>query len=232
MKKSFILLTTLGLIMLFSGCSAATEAQATKAETAKETTAAAASEIETTAKETEASEATAATEAAEVTEAAETAAEETAEISEQVVCLPNPMVEYESLEEVNEILGGYMCKPAAMGVTDEMFWTIDAGEQGMLGQYCYELNGIGYTMRFSPNQTGDITGVYTNAGNTVYGEPNGDIIEYAHESGTLFARWFTIDGQYVFEAPSNEFTTEIFEGAAEEMYQMTLEHAVNMNGEN
>lgn len=206
MKKSFILLTTLGLIMLFAGCSAAPEAQATKAETTKETTEAAATEIETTAKETEA--------------------------SEQVVGLPNPMVEYESLEEVNEILGGYMCKPAAMGVTDEMFWTIDAGEQGMLGQYCYELNGIGYTMRFSPNQTGDITGVYTNAGNTVYGEPNGDVIEYAHESGTLFARWFTIDGQYVFEAPSNEFTTEIFEGAAEEMYQMTLEHAVNMNGEN
>lgn len=211
MKSSFIVLTTLGLIMLFSGCSAATaETTAAKeAETTAATTAAAATEIETSAEETEASEAT-----------------------EAPIGLANPMVEYGSLEEVNEILGGYMCKPATMGVTNEMFWTINCGDQGMLGQYCYDVNGVSYTMRFSPNQTGDITGVYTNEGNTVYGDPNCDVIEYAHDSGILFARWFTIDGQYVLEAPSNEFTTEIFEGVAEEMYQMTLDNAVNMNGEN
>lgn len=217
MKKSLVLFSTCTIVMGLAGCSSTAEVKTTSV-TAAETSAA--TEIITEVP-------------SEVT--SETLIETntgTTEFSEETVGLANPMVEYKSLGEVNEILGGAMCKPAVMGVTDEKFWTINCGELGMLGQYCYNLNGIGYMMRFSPNQTGDITGVYTNEGNTVYGEPTDEIIEYANDSGILFARWFTIDGQYVFECESNEVTNDNFSTIAEEIYNITLNHAVNQNSDN
>ncbi|MCQ2483623.1 MAG: hypothetical protein MJ153_09075 [Clostridia bacterium] len=204
MKKSLVLFTACILVMGLAGCSSSDSSES------KETT------VVTSAEETIVTEA--------ITEAS-------SEETEESVGMVNPMVEYDSLEEVNETLGGAMCKPAVMGVTDEQFWTIDCGEQGMLGQYCYKVNGVAYTMRFSPNQTGDITGVYTSEGNTVYGEPTDELIAYAQDSGILFARWFTIDGQYVLECESNELTTELFEDVAEEIYLQTRDNAMNQNSD-
>ncbi len=212
MKKSLVLFSTCVLAMGLAGCSSSKAEETTVATSAT-------SVAETTTADTEA-----------VTETTEEITKDSSEDTE-TVGMVNPMVEYGSLEEVNEILGGAMCKPAVMGVTEEQFWTIDCGEQGMLGQYCCKVNGTGYMMRFSPNQIGDITGVYTDDGNTVYGEPGDQAIEYADDSGILFARWFTIDGQYVLECESNEITTEVFEGIAEELYLQTLNNALNQNSD-
>ena len=133
--------------------------------------------------------------------------------TEQEVSLPNPVKEYSSLEEINEITQGHLVHPAVMGVTDERFSVINAGEY-QIAQYNYTLNGIPYTFRFSPNVFSDISGIYENGAELFGAEIANEIKEYA---GGKASRFFNVDGQYVLMAEDNgALSLETFEAISEE----------------
>ena len=76
------------------------------------------------------------------------------------VGMPNPITEYGSLEEINDIVGMKLAHPPVMGVTDERFSIIDAGET-KIAEYVFKVAGVEYDFRGSPSFDGDISGYYT-----------------------------------------------------------------------
>lgn len=127
--------------------------------------------------------------------------------------MPNPMTVHDSLEEVNEITHGNIVKPAVMGISNEEFYTIDTGN-GIIGQYAFMVNGIGYMVRFSDTiLKEDISGIYID-GNPAF---NDDISNVkAKGEGYYLARFFTTDGQYVLIA-EDKVEEEIFNLVLEEL---------------
>ena len=59
------------------------------------------------------------------------------------VGMPNPVVEYDSLEEINKLIGVNLMHPAVMGVTNERFSVIN----NSVAQYVCEINGLEWTFR-------------------------------------------------------------------------------------
>lgn len=112
--------------------------------------------------------------------------------------LKNPMTERSSLEEVNELTHGHISSPGVAGVSQEHFATIET-DKGLIGQYDFVLNDIKYTIRFSDTIVKeDISGVWID-GKLAFSD---DISQTrAKGENLLLARWFTVDGQYVLEAP-------------------------------
>ena len=107
--------------------------------------------------------------------------------------MPSPLTEYQSLEQINELIGCNLVHPAVMGVINESFWTIDCGEY-LIAQYVFELNGLPYTFRCAAT-TEDISGVYDVNGEVFGKEYSGDI-EFYNGTGVHAARWFDLNGQY------------------------------------
>ena len=132
-----------------------------------------------------------------------------------LIGLPNPMTEYGSLGELNELLGVKLAHPAVMGVNDESFYLINGGTQ--IAQYNFTLNGVDYTFRASPVYDTDISGYYIDGGTAFSGTPT-DELEFAEYDGTKLARWATIDGQYVL---AGENAPENFADVAAEMAKLT-----------
>lgn len=88
--------------------------------------------------------------------AEETVEEIPAELPEQPVGMPNPIVEYGSLAEINEKIGVNLMKPPVMGVTNERFSIIS----DEVAQYDCELNGREWTFRAGYVTDMDISGIY------------------------------------------------------------------------
>lgn len=147
-----------------------------------------------------------------VSEPAATQAPETAEAPS--VGLANPVVEYSSLEEINNLTGMRLAKPPVMGVTDLSFAVIN----GTLAQYKFSVAGVDYTLRGSPDFTADISGYWVGSGTAFPDAPTGEM-EYADYGSTKLARWITVDGQYVL---SSDNPSDIFEAAAEEIRFATV----------
>jgi len=138
----------------------------------------------------------------------------------ETIGMPNPVVEYASLAEVNEKLGGRLVKPVAMGVTEESFCTIGEGAEA-IGQYRFKLAGFGWEFRFSPAFDTDISGVYTANGTVFEGKSAGEL-EYGAAEDIRLARWATVDGQYVLMVEGSEYSDEDFASIAEEMRGLTI----------
>ncbi|MBQ3668393.1 MAG: hypothetical protein II920_04105 [Clostridia bacterium] len=133
--------------------------------------------------------------------------------------LANPVKEYATLEEINDIVGGRLCHPAVMGVTDERFSVINA--EVPIAQYQYSLNGLEYCFRCAATADFDISGVWID-GKEAFGEYGGEI-DYAWGEGMKLARWFEISGQYVLmlEDAENVMSEETFIAISEEMRSLT-----------
>ena len=132
--------------------------------------------------------------------------------------MPNPMTEYASLDESNDIVGSRLAHPAVMGVSDEKFFVTDCGDF-QLADYRFTVNGVEYMFRSAP-VTKDISGYYVGEG-TAFADGARDGIEYAEVDGTQLARWFTIDGQYVLTA-KDMADADTFALVAEELCTMTF----------
>lgn len=139
----------------------------------------------------------------------------------------NPLTEYGSLAELNELFGCNLCHPAVMGVINESFWTVNCGDY-LIAQYVYEVNGIPYTFRCAPT-TEDITGIYTVNGTAFPDEPAGEI-EFYGDPTVHAARWFDVNGQYALIAADNDsvMSDDTFMLIAMEMRDMT---AITMNAD-
>ncbi len=139
---------------------------------------------------------------------------------EQKTEIPNPVTEYASLEEINQLLGGKLRHPAVMGVTDEKFSVVEAGDY-QIAQYEYSVNGIPYTFRFSPNFEADISGIYEKGEQLFADRASDEIKEF---EGGKAARFVTADGQYVLTAKDNgALDLETFKSIAAEQQALAAE---------
>ena len=134
--------------------------------------------------------------------------------------MPNPMTAYDSLDDVNKAVGGNLCGPGAMGVSDEAFFVINGGSF-KIGEYQFKMNGYEYCLRCAKTVE-DISGVYLSGGEgtafsgiriAAEGEDtaDGEIVLDSGSSLTISdsgmqsvsddtykcARWFVDDMQYV-----------------------------------
>ena len=157
--------------------------------------------------------------------------DDTSNVEEDVgsVGMANPWVEYDSLEEVNEKVGGGLTRPGVMGVEDKYFAVMNDGE---MGEYRFTLGGMDYTFRFAPAATEDISGVWTEGGTIFDHDYPGDT-EFAATDTMKLARWLNIDGQYVLMVEDNgKMEADTFNSIVNELMTMTNESLVNNNGEN
>ena len=131
--------------------------------------------------------------------------------------LANPYTQYETLEEINALVGCRLSRPAVMGVTDEKFYTVNCGEF-LMAEYDFCVNGIPYTFRCASAYTEDISGVYID-GETAFGTEPPESIEFAEGENLLLARWFDVNGQYCLILDNSEgaMNMETFEGIACEL---------------
>lgn len=140
--------------------------------------------------------------------------------AEMSVGMPNPMTEYDSLAELNEAAGTFLCRPAVMGVTDEVFFTIACNEY-TIAEYRFSINGYACNFRCAPT-TEDISGIYINAEPAFNKEFDGEI-QYVDGEGMHIARWFDINGQYCFalEDPDGLMDAETFHLICDELKDIT-----------
>ena len=119
---------------------------------------------------------------------------ETADTAEGANQIANPITQRASLDEVNEVIGSAMKRPADLELTNEAWSTIDDEEKNHIGQYTFTYNGGNYTLR-AAKDTGDISGVWEN-GTTLGNGREGDVTAITTESGGIWSRWFDGDMQY------------------------------------
>lgn len=119
---------------------------------------------------------------------------ETTDTAEDANQAPSPITDRASLDEVNEVIGSAMKRPADLELTDEAWSTIDGDEANHVGQYTFTYNGGTYTLR-AAKETGDISGVWEN-GTTLGNGREGDVTAMTTEAGGIWSRWFDGDMQY------------------------------------
>ena len=107
--------------------------------------------------------------------------------AEEAVGIPNPVVEYDSLEEINTIVGVNLMHPAVMGVTNERFSVIS----NSIAQYECEINGLEWVFRGAYITEEDISGLYYED-NTF--TPGDDFTLYTNEC--YLERFFDGERQY------------------------------------
>lgn len=119
------------------------------------------------------------------------------EKADQPIGMPNPVVEYDSIEEINALTGVSLMRPSVMGVTNERFSVIN----NTIAQYVCEINGMEWTFRGAYLTDEDISGMY-NEHNEF--SPNQDFGLYTNEF--YLERFFDGDRQYtiVAENPVSE----------------------------
>lgn len=245
MKKIFALMMVLVLTMGLAACSKEEkkpeETAKNVTEAAKEAEAAAtdapkATEAPTDAPAEEEKAPVENAETAENTNTAETPADETTVVTEPdseigvgentegLIGFANPMVQYDSLEELNDTYYAFLVKPPVMGVTNEAFYGIEGDLEYPIAQYTFDLNGIDYMFRYSGDIRSDISGIYHGDGmlfDNAEANDAGEEIVFTDELKA--ARWITVDGQYVLAAYDNGvYDAETFGMIVSELHGLTV----------
>ena len=138
------------------------------------------------------------------------------ETEEKEVQLVNPMVEYGSLEELNERTGAKFYRTGDADVTDEQYFII--GDE--IADYRFTVAGVSYVWRFSQQTEMDISGVYT-VGGTAFAEQLDQTELTFAEGDELAARWRNAEGQYTLSVEGGEMDAEAFRLIAEELSLVT-----------
>lgn len=136
---------------------------------------------------------------------------------EEPADIPNPMVEYESLKEINEKIGVNLIRPGVMGIDNEKFYIIN----GEIAQYDFELNGKKWTFRGANIFDEDISGVY-----------DIDNVFVAGQGATLYTnsyyleRFFDGDKQYtILASDAGDMLQETFMDCCMEIESIIKYHA-------
>ena len=132
--------------------------------------------------------------------------------------LPNPMVSYDSPEEINEIVGSRLCTPGVMGVTDQAYFVIETAD-GKMAEEQFTVAGLKYSFRCAPVSDHDISGLWISENSTAFESMKiSDELQYAEDASFKAARWFTIDGQYVLSVmDEGKMDKDTFLAIAEEL---------------
>lgn len=132
--------------------------------------------------------------------------------------LPNPMVEFKSLEEINDKIGCGLVKPPVMGVSEEKFFVIS----DTLADYHFTLNGYDYNFRASKDLSNDISGVHVTGGTMFKGEADGT--EYYSESPYKGFRFVVDNTQYTLVVQDGgELDNETFVNITNEIYDLVCQ---------
>lgn len=140
---------------------------------------------------------------------------EAAQPDEGEVGMPNPMTEYNSLDEINEAVGGELAHPAVMGVSDESYFIIDCGNY-KIAEYNFNVAGYDYCYRCAEVDE-DISGVYMGGDGTAFKDGKCDGIQFNSDDEYKCARWFDGDMQYVLSVSAPDMEQETFESIADEL---------------
>lgn len=132
-------------------------------------------------------------------------------------CIVNPCTEYDSLDEINDVVGGNLVRPAVMGVGDKSYTVIDSGDC-KIAEYRFNVAGFDYVFRCA-NETKDISGVYMGGEGTAFADGTTDEMQINCGSEYKCARWFNGDMQYVLTLADaeNAMSQDIFESIASEL---------------
>lgn len=119
-----------------------------------------------------------------------------------------------SLDELNNVIGSKLCRPAVMGVSNEEFEVISVNGNQVC-EYRFTLNGITYSFRAS-DTFDDITGIYED-GDTDYPTSN-DMAAFKTTENYKLAWWETGYIQYAFIVKDDgTMEPETFKGFVEEI---------------
>lgn len=130
--------------------------------------------------------------------------EKVEEVISTTTGLPNPMVEYESLEAINSKIGVNLIRPSTMGVSNEKFSVIN----DTIAEYTCEINGLEWIFRGAYITEDDISGMYNE--HNVF-TPNEDFGLYVNEF--YLDRFFDGNRQYtiVVKNPITEDGKELID---------------------
>jgi len=141
--------------------------------------------------------------------------------------VPNPNVSYNSLEEINKIVGCKLAGTGAMGTSDESYTVISE----KIAQYCFTIGGAEYTYR-AAKTTDDICGIYYNEGTAFSAiEPAEKLTVLALGEG-MVGRWFDGEMQYSLYkdcSKTGELDQEGFTGICADYVAQTCEVGDNIN---
>lgn len=139
-----------------------------------------------------------------------------------VVCIEDPSEEHDSLEEINKIVGGNLVGPAVMGVTDNVYLTIDCDDY-VIAEYQFKVNGLAYSFRCAKTAV-DISGVYIDA-NPAFADGTASKMQFNSDDDNKCARWFDGDMQYVLTAndTNGALDMDTFKSIAQELQQLSAD---------
>lgn len=146
-------------------------------------------------------------------------------VEEEVPTIPgvaNPMVEYESLDEINGVAKTKLVKAPVPGVTEEKFFVIS----NEIAHYAFSVNGIEYVFRGSKNIDKDISGVWV--GEKTAFDGSVENFEIVMNEENKCAKMLVKDTLYTLVANDNSsLDEEQFENIANEFYSILLTNATN-----
>lgn len=129
--------------------------------------------------------------------------------TEEISGMPNPMVEYDSLDKINEIAETNIVAPGVMGKTNEKYFVIS----DKLAHYTFELNGQKWTIRGAKEINEDISGIH-DQNNIFESKQNATI----YLENCYIERFFVDDTQYVIILDNpNGFDEEAFSNICYEL---------------
>lgn len=137
---------------------------------------------------------------------------------EESTTVVNPMTEVASLDELNTECNTEIVKPGVMGITDEKFIAVNSDKDAKIAEYDFSINGKECSIRSANIIDEDISGWWP-GGEPAFKDPK-EGIEYCECDSAFLARWFNINGQFVFvmkrETPTDG-NMDDFKNIAEEV---------------
>lgn len=143
---------------------------------------------------------------------------DTQQTTENAAGMPNPMVSFNSLDEINQKTGVNLVKPGAMGVSNEAFYVVNS----TLADYRFSIGGFDYTFRASKNINEEISGIYIDGELAFEGEKS----DYSFKSGEEYKaiRFFVNNIQYVLSVKDDsEIADTDFDATAVELMNTIMQ---------
>ncbi len=139
--------------------------------------------------------------------------------------IKNGVVEYNSLEEINEITGMHIVVPAVMGIEDVKYCVIE----NKIAMCTFVINGYSYFIKATYDVDCDASGIY------IEGTPAFDIEEvkqnekcFAQDELYKLFSFMINNGQYIFAVNDNgELSYDEFESEYYEIRDMIIKESTN-----
>ncbi len=131
----------------------------------------------------------------------------------------NPMVEYDTLDEINGVCGTALSLSALPGVTEPRYYVIG----GDLADLRFDSDGIAFSFRGTKG-TEDVSGIWVEGGTVFANEALSERPSVYEGDGFVTMRWLADGIQYVLTAQSDGVTYERVRGVMNRLAAGTIPH--------